>query len=117
MRHHQSIRKLGRERGQRRALLKTLAGSLIRHGRIKTTEAKAKELRPWVERLTTKARAGGLASERAVIAALGNEQAAWKLIRDIAPKMKGRAGGYTRIIKVSGVNRADSAPEAIIEFV
>ncbi len=116
MKHHGSKRKLGREKGVREALIKSLGRSLVKYGRIQTTEAKAKELRPWIERLVTKARSGKLASERAVLSAFGNDEIAFKLIKEIAPRMKERAGGYTRVIKVMG-KRADASPEAIIEFV
>ncbi|MDO8183897.1 MAG: 50S ribosomal protein L17 [bacterium] len=116
MLHHRSTSKLGREKNQRLALLRTLAVSLIKHGRIKTTEAKAKALRPFVEKMVTKARSGNLASERLVISQLGQKTAAYKLIKEVAPRMKGRPGGYLRIIKISS-RRADAAPEALIEFV
>lgn len=116
MKHHGSKRKLGREKGPREALIKSLGLALVKHGRIQTTEAKAKELRPWIEKLVTKARSGKLASERAVMSALGNNPLAMKLIKEVGPKMEERPGGYTRIIKVTG-RRADAAPEAIIEFV
>lgn len=116
MKHHRSSRKLGREKAQREALLKGLALALIKYGRIKTTEAKAKELRPWIEKLTTKARSGHLASERIVLSRLGGNPLAFKLIKEIAPRLKTRPGGYTRVIKVAG-HRADASPEAIIEFV
>jgi large subunit ribosomal protein L17 len=116
MLHHRSTKKLGRKTGQRDALLRTLAVSLIKHGRITTTEAKAKALRPFVEKLVTKAKSGKLASERLVISQLGQTTAAFKLIKDIAPRFKTRPGGYLRIIKTSS-RRADAAAMALIEFV
>lgn len=116
MLHHRSTSKLGRETGQRQALLRGLAVSLIKHGRITTTEAKAKALRPFMEKLVTKAREGKLGSDRLVISRLGQKTAAYKLIKEIAPRFKGRTGGYLRIIKVSS-RRADAAALALIEFV
>lgn len=116
MKHHSKTRKLGRETGQRRALFRTLMVSLIKHGRIETTEAKAKELRPKIERLVTKAREGTLAGHRLVLAAIDNGPATKKLVSEIAPRYKGRAGGYTRIIKLPS-KRADAARRALIEFV
>lgn len=116
MRHHNANRKFGRERGLRRALLRSLAEALIKHGRITTTEAKAKELRPYIEKLVTTARRGTLASQRRVIARLGTATRAHKLVKEIAPKYQERPGGYTRIIKLPP-RRSDSSPMAVIEFV
>ncbi|HUC89045.1 MAG TPA: 50S ribosomal protein L17 [Candidatus Paceibacterota bacterium] len=117
MRHHNNIRKFGRGRSQRSALLKGLVLSLIAHGRIETTEAKAKELRPMVEKMITKANIGTLASRRLVISRLYNLKAeADKLIDVIAPKYKSRSGGYTRITKLPR-RAGDASKMAIIEFV
>jgi large subunit ribosomal protein L17 len=117
MRHGNNNRKFGRPRNQRKALLKGLMLSLIAHGRIKTTEAKAKELRPEIEKLITKANVGTLSSRRLVISRLYNLNAeAGKLIDTIAPKYKGRTGGYTRITKL-GRRAGDASKMAIIEFV
>lgn len=117
MRHHNENRKFGRESGQRRALFRTLAVSLIRDGRIRTTEARAKALRPIVERLITQAKRNTLASRRLIIARLGEEgTSAEKLAKTIAPRYTDRPGGYTRIVKLSAT-RTDAAPMAIIEFV
>ncbi len=116
MRHHNANRKLGRERNQRLALLRSLAESLIEKGRIRTTEAKAKELRPFVEKLVTTARRGDLASKRLVIARLGTVARAKKLIDDLAPTYVNRAGGYTRIVKLPP-RRSDGSKMAVIEFV
>ena len=116
MKHHAGTRKLGRERNARRALLKTLAVSLIRDGRIKTTEAKAKELRPFIERLVTHAKSDTLAKRRLVISRLGGSDKADKLFSIIGVKYKERNGGYTRIIKLP--NRLnDQSRMALIEFV
>lgn len=117
MRHHNSTRKFGRNKNQRHALLKGLMLSLIAHGKIETTEAKAKELRPNIERMITKANEGTLASKRLVISRLYNLTAeANKLINEIAPKYKNRAGGYTRITKLPR-RQGDASKMAVIEFV
>lgn len=116
MRHHDSNRKFGRERNQRTALLRSLAVSLIGRGRIRTTEAKAKELRPFVEKLVTMAQKENLSSRRLVGARLGNAKEAKKLFDEIAPRYKERAGGYTRVVKLP-VRQTDAARMAIIEFV
>lgn len=117
MRHHNNIRKFGRNSSQRSALLKGLMLSLIKHGKIETTEAKAKELRPKIEKLITKANVGTLSSRRIVISRLYNKTSeANKLINDIAPKYKGRNGGYTRITKLPR-RSGDASKMAIIEFI
>lgn len=115
MRHHNANRKLGRKSGQRRALLSSLAYSLAVKGKIKTTEAKAKELRPYMEKLVTIGKKETLASRRTLESRVGAE-AAKKIAKEIAPEYKDRAGGYTRITKL--VPRlSDGAPMAVIEFV
>src|SRR4051812_33540339 len=102
MRHHNANRKLGRKTGQRRALMRSLAESLILKERITTTEAKAKELRPYVEKLITHGRAGGVnpVSSRRLLASRVGIQASKKIVDIIAPKYKDRNGGYTRIMKI-----------------
>jgi large subunit ribosomal protein L17 len=117
MRHHNNVRKFGRNKNQRTALLKGLALALISHGRIETTEAKAKELRPMIEKLITKAKIDTLSSRRLIIARLyGLTAEANKLINDIAPKYKSRTGGYTRITKLPR-RAGDASKMAVIEFV
>jgi len=119
MRHHNKNRKFGRKRNARQALLKSLAISLIRHGRIKTTEAKAKELRPFIEKLVTKSRTAkeDISIRRSIIATLMNQNPeAKKLIEEITPKYEGRSGGYTRILKLAQ-RQGDAAKMAFIEFV
>lgn len=116
MRHGNANRKFGRKTGQRRALLRSLANSLLRDGKIKTTEAKAKELRPFVEKLVTMARRNTLAARRLVIGRLGSENQVGELFGKIAPRYSARPGGYTRITKLAP-RRSDSARLAIIEFV
>jgi len=117
MRHHNANRKFGRESNQRRALIRSLARSLIRDEAIKTTEAKAKELRPYIEELVTKARVDTLATRRHIISRLGGDEGlAKKLMEDIAPQYKERPGGYTRIVKLP-LRAGDAAKMAHIEFV
>lgn len=117
MRHHNHNRKFGRTRNQRHSLLKGLMLAIIAHGRIETTEAKAKELRPHIEKLITTANGGTIHSRRLVIARLYNLTAeAAKLIDVIAPKYKDRTGGYTRITKLPR-RAGDAAKMAVIEFV
>lgn len=117
MRHGNNVRKFGRDKNQKHALMKGLMLALIAHGKIETTEAKAKELRPAIEKMITKANVGTLASKRLVISRLYNLTAeANKLINTIAPKYKGRTGGYTRITKLPR-RLGDASKMAIIEFI
>lgn len=116
MRHHSSIRKFGREKDQRNALMKSLMRNLVRDEQIITTLPKAKSLRPMIEKLVTKAKTGTLASRRLVIARIGSEVETKKLFDTIAPKYKTRSGGYTRIVKLPR-RELDAAPMAVIQFV
>ena len=117
MRHQRKTVKLGRTQGHRDALLANLAVSLIEHGRIKTTVAKAKAVRPIVEKLVTKAKTGTLHSRRMALADLRhNTGAVCKLFTEIGPLNAERKGGYTRIIKI-GMRRSDAAEMAFIEWV
>lgn len=117
MRHHSTTRKFGRVAKQRTALLRSLARSLVLHEKIETTTAKAKELRPYIEKLVTKAKTNSLHARRSVSAELGGETVATKkLFSTLAPRYKERAGGYTRITKLS--RTADDARDVSqIEFV
>jgi len=115
MKHHKSKRTLGRDDGQRKALLNSLARSLVIHGKINTTEAKAKELRPFIEKLVTKGKNPTVANHRALTVFIG-KPAAKKMIDVIAPIHKDRKGGYTRIIKLPA-RATDAAKLAVIEFV
>jgi large subunit ribosomal protein L17 len=117
MRHGNKNRTLGRVRSQRTALLRGLAVSLIRDGKIKTTEAKAKELRPFAERLVTYAKKGTVAARRQAATALGEPKAETitKLFDVIAPKFEKREGGYTRVIKMGRTTAGRD--EAVIEYV
>ncbi|GMU74187.1 MAG: hypothetical protein AMXMBFR44_3850 [Candidatus Campbellbacteria bacterium] len=118
MRHHNANRKFGREKGQREALTRSLARELIIREKIQTTEARAKEIRPIVEKLVTKAKNPTLANRRALISQMGSEDLSTinKLIDILGPKFMERAGGYTRITKL-GQRASDGAPQAVIEFV
>ena len=116
MRHHNNVRKFGREKTQRHALMRSLARNLIRDSRIKTTQAKAKELRPFVEKLVTRAKTGTVASRRLVMTAIQGAPETKKLFDTVAPKYKTRAGGYTRIVRLPNRD-LDGSPMALIEFV
>tara|TARA_Y100000780_G_scaffold54220_1_gene46451 strand:+ start:663 stop:1064 length:402 start_codon:yes stop_codon:yes gene_type:complete len=116
MRHRKSGRKLGRKAGHRRAVMSNLASQLIEHKRIKTTEAKAKELRVFIEPLVTFARRGDLHARRQVLRKLPHKDIVSILFNDIGPVYTDRDGGYTRIIKL-GFRDNDRAPVSMIEFV
>ncbi|MEI6280428.1 MAG: 50S ribosomal protein L17 [bacterium] len=117
MRHHNNVRKFGRGKVQRHALLNSLALNLIVREKIKTTEPKAKELRPFIEKLVTRAKKGDLATRRLIIAKLSNRSLeVKKLFEVLAPKYADKKGGYTRVLKL-GARKSDGAKMAIIEFV
>ncbi|MBO9603246.1 MAG: 50S ribosomal protein L17 [Novosphingobium sp.] len=116
MRHKLSGRKLQRKSGHRAALMRNMAAALIKHEQITTTVAKAKELRPYVEKLITLAKHGGLSNRRLAHARLLDETQEKKLFEALAERYAGRSGGYTRIIK-AGIRASDAAPIAIIELV
>lgn len=116
MRHHSVKRKFGLEKDQRNALMRSLARNLINESKIKTTLAKAKELRPYVEKLVTKAKTGTVASRRLVISKIEGEAETKALFDTIAKKYKDRNGGYIRIVKLAP-RALDAAPMAMIEFV
>lgn len=111
-----SYRKLGRNSSQRRAMLKNMATSLLKHGRIETTEPKAKEVRRVTEKMITLGKRGDLHARRQALAYLMDETVVTNLFEKIAPKYADRQGGYTRILK-TGPRRGDSAPMAIVELV
>jgi large subunit ribosomal protein L17 len=115
-RHGYKGRKFGRERDQRRALIKGLATNLVDHGKIETTLPKAKELVRYIEKLITKAKRGDLASRRMVIAGLTTQSAAFKLVDEIAPQLTGRTSGHVRV-KRTRVRLGDGAEMATIAFV
>ena len=115
-RHGYKGRKFGRERDQRRALMKGLATSLVEHGKIETTLPKAKELVRYIEKLITKAKKGDLANRRAVIAGLSTQAAAVRLVDVIAPQLSGRTSGHVRIERTR-LRVGDGAQMATIAFV
>jgi large subunit ribosomal protein L17 len=115
-RHGFKGRKFGRERDQRRALIKGLASNLVIYGSIETTVPKAKELVPYVEKLITTAKKGDLASRRLVISKMANTYSAHKLVDDIAPKLGKRTSGYLRI-KTTNCRRGDNVQLARVSFV
>lgn len=117
MRHHNTNRKFGRTKTQRRALLISLALNLIIREKIKTTLPKAKELRPFIEKLLTHAKKGDLATRKLIIKKLaGHPREVKKLFDNLAPRYVKKQGGYTRILKL-GVRKPDGAQIAVIEFV
>ena len=116
MRHRKAGRQLRRTSEQKLALMRNLASSLIESGAIVTTEAKAKELRPFVEKLITKAKTGTLHARRLAVRHIHKRETADKLFREIGPKFATRAGGYTRILK-TGHRKGDGAEMARIELV
>lgn len=113
--HSNKNKQLGRKRNQRNALVKSLAVSLVRDGKITTTETKAKVLKTFIEKLITKGREGTLHSHRIIASRIGTTSAS-KIMKDIAPKYKTRNGGYTRVTKIK-TRLSDSARMAVIEFV
>lgn len=117
MKHHKTGRTLGRKKGQRTALLRALARSLVLHEKITTTVARAKELRPFVEEMVTRSKRADIASRRFVSARLGNSVEATKKMHDtLATRYATRPGGYTRIVKLGPVGKR-AVDSAIIEFV
>jgi large subunit ribosomal protein L17 len=116
MRHHNKNKKFGRDKNQRQALIRSLATSLIRDTKITTTEAKAKALRPYVEKLVTQAKNANLSDKRLLISKIHSEIASKTLIETLAVKYLDRKGGYTRIIKLQP-RLSDGAKMAVIEFV
>ena len=116
MRHRVAGRKLQRTTAHRNALFRNMAAALIKHEQITTTLAKAKELRPYVEKLVTLGKKGGLSNRRLAHARLMDDAQLNKLFDTIAPRYADRNGGYTRVIK-AGIRASDAAAMAVIEFV
>ncbi len=116
MRHHRAGKKLGRDASHRKALYANLAGSLIEHGRIKTTEAKAKAVKPFAEQMITLGKRGDLAARRQAIAELRSQDVVHVLFADVAPRFADRPGGYTRIVKL-GPRPGDAADMVYLELV
>jgi len=116
VRHHRSGRKLGRDASHRKALYANLAGAVIEHGRIRTTEAKAKEVRPIVEKMISLGKRGDLHAHRQAVAFLRSKSIAHTLFSEVAPRFADRPGGYTRVVKL-GPRQGDAAPMAYLELV
>ena len=116
MRHRAKHRQLSRTASHRKAMLANMATSLFQHERIVTTEAKAKELRPYAERLITLARRGDLHARRLAMAELRSNDVVHHLFLNVAPRFSERNGGYTRIVKL-GPRQGDNAPMVLLEFV
>jgi large subunit ribosomal protein L17 len=116
MRHNKSGRKLGRNSGHRNAMMRNMVTSLIEHGRITTTDYRAKELRKLVERMITLGKRGDLHARRQASQVIRTRQVVAKLFDQVGPRFKDRPGGYTRIIKL-GCRLGDNAPQSIIELV
>ncbi len=116
MRHRKKGRKLSRTASHRRATLRNMAASLFLHERIETTTAKAKELRPFAERLITLAKRGDLHARRLAAAKIGDRDIVGKLFDDLGPRFAERPGGYTRILKL-GTRKGDAADMSLIELV
>ena len=115
MRHLNAGRKLSRNSSHRHALMRNMVTSLIEHGRIRTTDAKAKELRRWADRMVTLGKQQTVAARRRARAFVQTDAAVAKLFAEVAPRFTNRNGGYTRIIKL-GNRPGDAAPISIIEF-
>jgi len=116
MKHGIKGRKLSRNSAHRKALFRNLSIALITNERIKTTLPKAKDLRPFVEKVLTLAKTDSLANRRLAISILGNQEIADKLFKDVGPRIAKRAGGYVRILKF-GFRTGDKAPMALVELV
>ena len=117
MRHQKTRHKLSRSASHRKSLLRNLAKEVIDHERIKTTEAKAKAVKPEVEKLITLAKRGDLHSRREALSALGQDKfVVYKLFEEVAPRYADRPGGYTRILKL-GPRRSDSTEMVYLELV
>ena len=116
MRHARSGQKIGRDSAHRKALYSNLAGALIQHGRIETTEAKAKAVKPLAEKLITLGKRGDLHARRQALATLRSNDVVYRLFSDVAPRFAERQGGYTRIVKL-GPRQGDAAPMVLLELV
>ena len=116
MRHGNAHRKLGRTTSHRLAMFRNMAASLVKHEQIKTTLPKAREIRPYMEKLITLAKHGGLSNRRLAHARLGDDDQLIKLFDILATRYADRPGGYVRIVK-AGIRRSDATPMAIVEFV
>jgi large subunit ribosomal protein L17 len=116
VRHHRNGKKLGRDSSHRKALYSNLAGALIEHGRIRTTEAKAKAVKPLAEQMITLGRRGDLHARRQALSFLRSQEVVHQLFAEVAPRFTDRPGGYTRIVKL-GPRYGDSAQMVYLELV
>jgi large subunit ribosomal protein L17 len=116
VRHARSGKKLGRDSAHRKALYSNLTGALITHGRIETTEAKAKAVRPFAEKMITLGKRGDLHARRQAMAELRSNDVVHRLFSDVAPRFAERNGGYTRVVKL-GPRQGDAADMALLELV
>ena len=116
MRHHRAGKKLGRDSAHRKSLYANLACSLIEHGRIRTTEAKAKAVKPFAEQMITLGKRGDLAARRQAISELRSTDTVRRLFDDVAPRFADRPGGYSRIVKL-GPRQGDAAAMVYLELV
>ncbi|HLS91586.1 MAG TPA: 50S ribosomal protein L17 [Limnochordia bacterium] len=111
-----ALQKLGRTQGHRKALLRSLVASVLLHGRIETTEGKARAAKPLVDKMITLGKRGDLHARRQAAAFLNNPEAVRKLFEEVAPRYRDRNGGYTRLLKL-GPRRGDAAPMSLLELV
>ncbi|MGI9111045.1 MAG: 50S ribosomal protein L17 [Gaiellaceae bacterium] len=116
MRHARTGKKLGRDSAHRKALYSNLAGALLEHGRIQTTEAKAKAVKPFAEKMITLGKRGDLSARRKALSELRSPEVVSQLFAEIAPRFADRPGGYTRIIKL-GARQGDAAEMVYLELV
>lgn len=115
MRHLKDGRKLNRSAAHRKALMRNLVKALLQREQIRTTDAKAKELRRWADRIVTLGKRNTVHSRRLAFAYLGSRKLVQRLFDEVAPRFQGRAGGYTRVLKI-GVRTGDAAPLSLVEF-
>jgi large subunit ribosomal protein L17 len=115
MRHLKTGRKLNRTAAHRKALMRNLVKALIQREQIHTTDAKAKELRRWADRIVTLGKKGTVHARRLAFAYLGSRRLVQRLFDEVAPRFQGRAGGYTRVLKI-GPRRGDAAPLSVVEW-
>jgi large subunit ribosomal protein L17 len=115
MRHLKAGRKLNRTAAHRKMLMRNLVKALIQREQIRTTDAKAKELRRWADRMVTLGKKGTLHARRLAFASLGSRRLVQRLFDEVTPRFQGRSGGYTRVLKI-GPRRGDAAPISLVEF-
>jgi large subunit ribosomal protein L17 len=115
MRHLKAGRKLNRTAAHRKMLMRNLVKALIQREQIRTTDAKAKELRRWADRMVTLGKKGTVHARRLAFAYLGSRKLVQRLFDDVTPRFQGRSGGYTRVLKI-GPRRGDAAPISLVEF-